>query len=289
MPTPRRLVWFSDGTWSRPDQRHPTNIAKLAGLVEINDRQIVHYDAGVGTGWPRVAGGMFGTGIVDNILEAYGWLRKRYRPGDWILFNAFSRGASTVREAAALLGAVGFDDPDMPLRDVWRRYRSMYRTTRPIPVRAVAVYDTVGARGVPAGGGRWALAPQFDDCNLGAHVEYGFQALALDERRNAYSPCLWTNEAEHGRIQQTWFKGWHSDVGGGVGDTGLSDISLSWMISNLTAFAGLTLRDGWRQQLHPDANAPVHPAGWLTRLYGTSPRRLPAGAVIHHTAEVPPE
>jgi uncharacterized protein (DUF2235 family) len=227
---------------------------------------------------------MFGSGIVGNIMEAYGWLRSHYRPGDWIILNGFSRGASTARETAALLGAVGFDHPDMPLPDVWRRYRSMYRTTSPIPVQAVGVYDTVGARGVPFGAGRWVMAPQFDDCNLGAHVEYGFHALALHERRAAFQPTLWTNEAHHGRIQQTWFKGWHSDVGGGVADSGLSDISLGWMISNLTTFAGLTLRDGWRQLLHPDPNTPLHPPGFLTRLYGMADRTPPTNAILHPSA-----
>ena len=157
IPAPRRQIYFMDGTWQRRDQRHPTNVAKLAQFVDITPEQLVHYDAGVGTGWPRIAGGMFGIGLVTNILEAYEWLRARYVPGDWIVLVAYSRGSHGVRNVADLLGSVGFDDPDMPVRDVWRRYRAMYRTTRPIPVRAVGVFDTVGAHGVPSAlaGGRW--------------------------------------------------------------------------------------------------------------------------------------
>lgn len=284
IPAPRRQIYFMDGTWQRRDQRHPTNVAKLAQFVDITPEQLVHYDAGVGTGWPRIAGGMFGIGLVTNILEAYEWLRARYVPGDWIVLVAYSRGSHGVRNVADLLGSVGFDDPDMPVRDVWRRYRAMYRTTRPIPVRAVGVFDTVGARGVPVGNGRWALAPQFADCNLGKHVEYGFHALALDEQRRAFAPCLWTNEEEHGRIQQTWFKGWHSDVGGGTPHSGLSDIALEWMAVNLVSYAGVTMRAGWRDQIRPNRNAPMHPPGRLTRLYGMEPRRIPATANVHHTA-----
>lgn len=279
--TPRRLIYCMDGTWQSQDQRHPTNVAKIARLVEQTPLQIVGYDPGVGTGWPRIAGGLFGSGIVKNIVEGYTWLKLRYRPGDLITLVGFSRGASSARELAGMLGQVGFD---LTPANVWERYRAMYRTNNPIPVRAVAVFDTVGARGVPVGGGRWCMAPQFDDCDLGHHVKYGFHALALHERRKAFVPTLWTNEAKRSGIQQTWFKGWHSDVGGGAPESGLSDIALEWMIVNLVTSAGVTMRADWRNHIGPNADAPMHPPGFFTRLYGMASRHIPADAVIHPTA-----
>lgn len=290
--TPRRLIYCMDGTWQSQDQRHPTNVAKIARLVEQTPLQIVGYDPGVGTGWPRIAGGLFGSGIVKNIVEGYTWLKLRYRPGDLITVVGFSRGASSARELAGMLGQVGFD---LTPANVWERYRAMYRTNNPIPVQAVAVFDTVGARGVPVGGGRWCMAPQFDDCDLGLHVKYGFHAVAIHERRKAFLPTLWTNEhprrvnamvePAHPGIQQTWFNGWHSDVGGGAPDSRLSDSPLAWMINNLVTFAGVTIRPGYHPPPSvPVPNAPMHPPGFFTRLYGMADRILPPNAVIHPTA-----
>ena len=268
-----------DGTWQTADQKYPTNIAKLAKLQGNGADQSCWYDPGVGTGWPRFAGGLFGSGLRKNILQAYEWLRKLYRPGDWIILEGFSRGAYTARELGGMLGAVGFDNPTMPVEQVWTRYRAMYRTTRPIPVQMIAVFDTVGARGVPVGNGRWALAPQIDDCNLGAHVAHGIHIVAIHERRKAFRPALWTNEAEHGGIEQVWSPGWHSDVGGGAQNPGLSDHALNWLIPRLQSRAGVTMRDGWERSLRPDAHIPHNEPGLLTRLYGMEDRIVPPGAV----------
>ena len=58
------------------------------------------------------------------------------------------------------------------------------------------------------------------------------EALAVDERRSTFMPCLWTLQAGAPReqvVEQTWFAGVHSDVGGGYKDDGLSNDTLSWM------------------------------------------------------------
>lgn len=284
--TPRRLIYCMDGTWQSQDQRHPTNVAKLARMIEISDRQIVRYDAGVGTGFPRIAGGLFGSGIVQNIVEGYDWIRNRYQPGDRIILVGFSRGASSARELAAMLGKLGiWGVESLSGRECWDMYRDMRddeRSPTPCPVQAVAVWDTVGARGVPTGNGRWALAPQFDDCDLGHHVQHGYHALAYHERRKAFAPALWTNEKTHpGMILQEWFPGWHSDVGGGAPGTGLSDIAISWMIANLVSFDGLIMRPGYSDLIRPNANAPMHPPGFFTRLYGMADRVIPPDAVLN--------
>jgi hypothetical protein len=42
---------------------------------------------------------------------------------------------------------------------------------------------------------------------------------------------LWSYVPKAGQtVEQTWFCGAHSDVGGGYAESGLSDISLSWML-----------------------------------------------------------
>src|SRR3974377_1614851 len=40
-------------------------------------------------------------------------------------------------------------------------------------------------------------------------------------------------------VEQTWFAGAHSNVGGGYADTGLSDQALIWMIARVQALTGL--------------------------------------------------
>jgi hypothetical protein len=67
-------------------------------------------------------------------------------------------------------------------------------------------------------------------------VENAFHALALDEKRASFSPMLWhLPEANYQttNLQQCWFPGAHSDVGGSYDDAlpyDSSDLSLLWMI-----------------------------------------------------------
>jgi uncharacterized protein (DUF2235 family) len=105
-------------------------------------------------------------------------------------------------------------------------------------VHFLGVFDTVGALGVP---GAMRLAPKFHDVQLGPGVLCARQALAIDETRLKFAPNLWqaTGDAtEDPRVKQVWVEGAHSDVGGGYGQTGLSDSALLWMAREAHA-AGL--------------------------------------------------
>ena len=280
----RNLIYLCDGTWQSPDKEKPTNVWKTATAVEIADDQLLHYDAGVGTGWPRVSGGLFGAGLVANILEGYRWICEHYLPGVRIFLFGFSRGAYTARWIAGMIGQVGLAESEERTRDAWdvmlrqdpvelSLWWSTDNATR-APVEFVGVWDTVGAHGVPVGPTR-LFAPRFPDTLLGDHVRMACHALAEDEQRKAFQPCLWTNPPCP-RIQQTWFKGWHSDVGGG-GTVGLSDITLRWMMNHAQA-AGLRLRRMWDHHLMPNPNAIPTPARGITTWAGMKPRIIPAGA-----------
>ena len=79
--------------------------------------------------------------------------------------------------------------------------------------------------------------------NIGHHLtlpksnlKYCFHALAIDERRLSFLPTRLPGACE------VWFRGVHSDIGGGNGNRGLNDISLNWMISKAKA-AGLPITD----------------------------------------------
>jgi hypothetical protein len=53
-------------------------------------------------------------------------------------------------------------------------------------------------------------------------------------------------------MQQAWFAGVHSNIGGGYRDSGLSDVSFSWMADKARE-CGLAIDDAYiSQNIHPD-------------------------------------
>jgi hypothetical protein len=102
---------------------------------------------------------------------------------------------------------------------------------------------------VPAGVGLAPLARYisliflgFHDTSFGDHIEVGLHAVAIDERRRPFVPTFWTipkGEKPNGIVEQTWFAGEHTNVGGGEPDSGLSTLALIWMIARIQALASL--------------------------------------------------
>jgi hypothetical protein len=78
-----------------------------------------------------------------------------------------------------------------------------------------------------------------NDVNLGyvlalpSNVQKCFHAMALDERRQLFKVkrivTTMANANDEGRVYEVWFRGVHSDIGGGNGNNGLSSIALNWM------------------------------------------------------------
>lgn len=97
----------------------------------------------------------------------------------------------------------------------------------------VGLWDTVGAYGLPFEElqGLIPLATLPDRC-LSPSVKCAYHALSLDDERRTFHPILWDEggAAESGRIQQAWFPGVHSNIGGGYPKDGLSYVSLQWMV-----------------------------------------------------------
>lgn len=102
-----------------------------------------------------------------------------------------------------------------------------------ITIEFLGVWDTVGALGVPFKPLRFVSSPWvgFHDTELSKNVIYAYQALALHEIRSNFKPVFWTKKHPGNKeVQQLWFPGSHSDVGGGYKDARLSDYALFWMI-----------------------------------------------------------
>jgi len=111
------------------------------------------------------------------------------------------------------------------------------------PIKALCVWDTVGSLGIPGNYMTPAIQNLFSffDPGLGANVENAFHALALAEERNDFSPTLFFQDPREIRdtwprqvLRQMWFPGEHSDVGGGWIEHGSSDVTLAWMIGQLS-------------------------------------------------------
>jgi len=125
-----------------------------------------------------------------------------------------------------------------------------------VPIRCVGVWDTVGSYGIPAGFGISGLARHFTmwtrgfrDTKFGKVVKLGLHAIAVDEMRRPFEPTFWTLRDERQlvpgqEVEQVWFPGVHSNVGGGYARTGLSDLALAWMISRVQDRTDLQFNDG---------------------------------------------
>jgi len=84
----------------------------------------------------------------------------------------------------------------------------------------------------------WEKLWGFHDTQLSSRVRFAYQALAIDEQREPFKPTLWTRDPDDTgsgqTLEQVWFSGVHTEVGGGSADPSLSDIALLWMVAHAT-------------------------------------------------------
>jgi uncharacterized protein (DUF2235 family) len=258
----KRIVICCDGTWNTPDQTdrglaEPTNVTKLADAMARTAggvAQMLFYHSGVGTSgsWiSRLYDGFTGSGISDTILEAYRFVIETYEPGDQLFLFGFSRGAFTVRSLAGLIRSCGIlrHNAVYAIPKAFRLYRARTPATHPrqreatlfrrtyaveeiSPIDFIGVWDTVGALGNPLLFGNLSPGNRFHDVDLSTKVRHAFQALAIDETRRFFQATLWHQQpdAVGQQLEQMWFCGTHSNVGGGYADTRLADIALQWLV-----------------------------------------------------------
>ena len=94
--------------------------------------------------------------------------------------------------------------------------------------------------GIPVGAVRGLTkSNQFHNTNPSVLYKNLFQALAIDEHRSPYRANLWTGFQPEGgkltipesdqRLEQRWFIGAHSNVGGGYRSDTLALVPLAWL------------------------------------------------------------
>ncbi|KAI0440870.1 hypothetical protein F4803DRAFT_525742 [Xylaria telfairii] len=114
-----------------------------------------------------------------------------------------------------------------------------------IRILAIGVWETVGSLGIPdveilsrLGIRRCTHEYQFYNTHLSNKIQHGFHALALDETRGPFTPTLWERrqqEQHTSDLRQVWFAGSHANVGGGYSDQGVADMTLAWMMDQLSS------------------------------------------------------
>jgi uncharacterized protein (DUF2235 family) len=162
-------------------------------------------------------------------------------PYVWDIYrDKVHRDALGTKNEAKIEAAVRAVHGEQKLGKNFRRLIDALSAAQPAPIFFIGVWDTVGALGVPGGGLRKIGQSLYDfhDTELSERVHYAYHALAIDERRKNFEPTLWTRpkgratlpNAQPQTLEQVWFAGVHSNVGGGYPDCGLSDIAFLWMV-----------------------------------------------------------
>jgi uncharacterized protein (DUF2235 family) len=258
-------------TMTLRDEQEKVLLDPAGGTVQV--AKYIHGVGNSDNFLKKVMGGMFGMGVIARVVRGYTFISRYYEPGDDIHIAGFSRGAYTARALAGMISSVGLldrdsydpEDKDEAYRRgmaAWCKCKNMSlhgagkltdlansmlnfvtgffarkldadSLVADVPIKSVAVWDTVGSMGIPAyaADGRFDIF-RFVNTKLSANVKNGFHAVAVDELRGDFPVTAWDERAG---VKQVWFVGAHADVGGGysIPESGLSDIALDWMMKQL--------------------------------------------------------
>lgn len=131
---------------------------------------------------------------------------------------------------------------------------SVLSEERRIPIRFVGLWDTVDAVGFPVAGvadfwNKCIFCFKFPNYTISQWINKVCHALAVDDERKTFHPLMVSEKGEpEDRIEQVWFAGMHSNVGGGYPKQGLAHISLNWMNAKADK-AGLRFNDHRKKKM----------------------------------------
>ena len=198
-------------------------------------------------------------GFTSTILSAYYFLSSNYNLGykkDEIILVGYSRGAFIVRCLAEFISEVGLlRRIALPFLGLLFKYwvngkkedltklKSTLRSDETpdglqllynVDITVLAEFDPVSAiyqldnyKGIT----------DSERGKVPSRVQNAFLAMALNEKRPPYKPMLWKTTAPavglKVNVRQCAFLGCHGDIGGGNEDSGLSQLSLLWMVAQV--------------------------------------------------------
>jgi uncharacterized protein (DUF2235 family) len=313
----RNIVVFSDGTGQEGGTDRNTNVYKTFNLIlDRSPNQISFYDQGLGTGFRKFTGNVFGRGFSENVRHCYQFIFDNYQEGDQIFLFGFSRGAATVRSLAGFIHMFGIlpRSRGKLVNEAWKIYKKSDPVQREkaadrfievnhtmwAMVKFLGVWDTVAALGLPDTHIdrllNWIVPHGFHDFKLSDCVANAYHALAIDDMRKSFHPVLFEpGSNKKGELKQVWFMGMHTDVGGGYWEKELSDIVLEWMIGHavkhgLDVYASNKLRG----LCTPNPNGHMHDSidkKWKKWVFPKSPRKWPkpyehVKPVLHESVEL---
>lgn len=324
----KNIVICLDGTGNQLKAKGNTNVLRLFEMLDLSDpdRQIAYYDPGVGTfssraAWSspakrlsRLLGLVVGAGLRTNLGEAYTYLMNTWEPGDKVYLFGFSRGAYNARALAGMLRLVGLmrrsSENLVPYAvsaytrshkykaDDWKQVHHFAETfardvgdgRTGVPIEFMGIWDSVKAAGILRWDLHWPYTSQMPNVRSVRH------AVSIDEKRRPYHeyPVVAPERVPATGapvIEEVWFAGVHSDVGGTFDDDPrLPQITLKWIVEGARD-AGVLLTPGsyTKACAVTSTNATegkVHAMGriWLLLTYRRRP--IPANAKVHSSVQI---
>ncbi|MCF6219270.1 MAG: DUF2235 domain-containing protein [Gammaproteobacteria bacterium] len=254
MSTQQKLIFCFDGTGNEPSDAEQgrglfgvgdpedesiSNVLKLHLLLggdlkgnNLFPDQYGFYYPGVGTygsWWDKLRNRALAPPEEDVgsiIKQAVSDIYNYYEEGDELFVFGFSRGAAIARRFVSLLSST------LPALGI-----------KPPKVRFMGVFDTVAAIKHPNLFNekiKPASDVVFENRFISPLIEEAVHLLSLDDRRIAFYPALMnqsvdSDNLQDARVEEVWFSGAHSDVGGSFRYDGLSDITLQFLLERMSA------------------------------------------------------
>lgn len=244
-------IYAFDGTMNRDydEDGRDSNVLKFFDAYregkDSEARGRCFYVSGVGTRFGVIGkafGSVFGAGGQQRIDEGMERLQKNFAAGDETIdIIGFSRGSALALEFANTVYDEGVEKDGEQIKP---------------EIRFIGLWDTVASFGLPG-----------NNVNLGYNLHVPpnanrtYHAIALDERRQSFpltrvvADALEERDDRH--VYEVWFRGFHSDIGGGNDNEGLSSIALDWMFRR-AADCGIDIPAGHvnrhRALMNPDAD-----------------------------------
>ena len=204
--------------------------------------------------------GAFTVRILSGLITTCGLLTKgdsHYGPEAYEVFKLQATNKKGKKELLKAFREGKFEDG--------KRYSNRNQMVRDIKIRFLGVWDTVPAIGLASMlgkvGGWLGRHLRMNNYTLSKNVEYAYHALGLDENRRAFTPLLWEarpkyepgDEEINKEMEQRWFAGVHTTIGGGFKRDELSYITLKWMVEKARAlglqFMDEKFEDNWNHTL----------------------------------------
>jgi uncharacterized protein (DUF2235 family) len=249
----RAIVPFDPRDGAEQIAYYDVGVGSLARYPGIANRLLAAAD--------RLLGGAWGAGFEGQVERALGFLQSNFQAGDALYLFGFSRGAAAAQALARFLDwseglprkrdayflprlfrAYVVSRGERPsaevreeiARELERHGGAPLQPWQPIAVELLGVWDTVMALGsrFRAAGARTSSGGR--SFHVGEAppriVRHARQALAIDEQRYDFRPEVWRRAEPGQTLEQRWFSGVHSNVGGGYVDDGLANVALHWLL-----------------------------------------------------------